>query len=162
VISNPHGSTHVEFPSEVEILLTREFEAPIELVFDVITQPEHVLHWFAPFEDKMKVSTIDLRDGGEYHMVFVTGGETECSFRGTFLEVDRPTRLAETWHFEGWPDVHAVETKDLREIDGVTTVTLSLLFRDKIGRDHMTSTDGFEDTFDKMEDYLSSLLHHRH
>ena len=84
-----HGSAVIEFPSELEILLTREFEAPIALVFDVLTKPEHVRKWFAPFEDKMTVCSIDLRVGGNYHQVFVTDDGRECSFRGTYLEIER-------------------------------------------------------------------------
>jgi uncharacterized protein YndB with AHSA1/START domain len=155
---NRHGSAVIEFPSELEILLTRDFEAPIELVFAVLTKPEHVRNWFAPFEDKMTVCSIDLRVGGTYHMVFVTQDGTECSFRGTYLEVEPPTRTVETWQFEGWPVAEAVETVDLHETDGVTKMTIRLAFHDKAGRDHMTKTDGFEDTSDKMEDYLRSLL----
>ncbi|MGP0030422.1 MAG: SRPBCC domain-containing protein [Acidimicrobiales bacterium] len=153
-----HRSAVIEFPSELELLLTREFEAPIELVFDVLTKPEHVRNWFAPFEDKMTVCSIDLRVGGNYHMVFVTGDGTECSFRGSYREVQRPTRIVETWLFEGWPDAEAVETVDLHEADGVTTVKMKLAFRDQAGRDHMTKTDGQEDSWDKMEDYLRSLV----
>ena len=153
-----HGSAVIEFPSELEILLTRDFEAPIELVFDVLTKPEHVRKWFAPFEDKMTVCSIDLCVGGNYHMVFVTDDGTECSFRGTYLEIEPPTRTVGTWLFEGWPDAEAVETLELHETRGVTKLTKKLAFRDKAGRDHMTKTDGQEDSWDKMEDYLRSLL----
>jgi uncharacterized protein YndB with AHSA1/START domain len=153
-----HGSAVIEFPSELEIVLTREFEAPIALVFDVLTKPEHVRKWFAPFEEKMTVCSIDLRVGGSYHQVFVTEDGTECSFRGTYLEVEPPTRTVETWLFEGWPDAEAVETVELHETDGVTKLTLTLAFRDKAGRDHMTKTDGFESSFDKMAGYLASLV----
>jgi uncharacterized protein YndB with AHSA1/START domain len=155
---NGRGQIGVEFPSELEILLTREFEAPVELVFDVLTKPEHVLKWFAPFEDKMTVCSIDLRVGGSYHMPFVTENGIECSFRGTYLVVEPPTRIVETWLFEGWPDADAVETVDLQELDGVTKLTTKVAFRDKAGRDHMTRFDGWEDTWNKMEDYLRSLL----
>ena len=155
---NRHGAASIEFPSELEILLTRDFEAPIELVFDILTKPEHVRNWFAPFEDKMTVCSIDLRVGGNYHMVFVTEDGTECSFRGTYLEVEPPTRIVETWLFEGWPNAEGVETVDLHETDGVTKMTIRLAFRDQAGRDHMTMTDGFEDSSDKMEAYLRSLM----
>jgi uncharacterized protein YndB with AHSA1/START domain len=153
-----HGSAVIEFPSELEILLTREFEAPIALVFDVLTMPEHVRKWFAPFEDKMTVCSMDLRVGGSYHQVFVADDGTECSFRGTYLEIDAPTRIVETWGFEGWPDAEAVETIELQETRGVTKLTMKLAFSDKPGRDHMNRTDGQEDSFDKLEDYLRSLL----
>jgi len=155
---NRHGSSVIEFPSELEIVTTREFEAPIALVFDVLTKPEHVSKWFAPFECKVTECSIDLRVGGKYHIVFVTGDGTECSFRGTYLEIEPPTRTVETWQFEGWPDAEAVESVDLREANGVTKLTMKLAFRDKAGRAHMTKSDGQEDSFDKMEDYLRSLL----
>ena len=158
MIPNRHGSSVVEFPSELEILTTREFDAPIELVFDALTKPEHVRHWFAPFTDRVTVCSIDLRVGGEYHIVFVTEDGTECSFRGTYLEIERPTRIVDTWLFEGWPDTWADETVELREAEGVTTLTMMLAFRDKAGRDHMTKHDGQEDSFNKLEDYLRSLL----
>jgi uncharacterized protein YndB with AHSA1/START domain len=158
VTPNRHGSAVIEYPNDLEIATTREFDAPIELVFDVLTKPEHVRNWFAPFEDTMTVCSIDLRVGGKYHMVFVTGDGTECSFRGTYLEIERPTRIVDTWLFEGWPDAEAVETMQLHEIDGVTTLTMKLAFRDKAGRDHMTRFDGQQASFDEMEDILRSLL----
>lgn len=153
-----HGSAVVEFPSELEIATTRQFDAPIELVFDVLTQPEHVRHWFAPFEDRMTVCSVDLRVGGSYHFVFVTKDGTECSFRGIYLEIERPTRIVDTWLFEGWPDAEAVETVELHEADGVTTMKLTLAFRDEAGRAHMTRSDGQESSMDKLEDYLRELL----
>jgi len=158
VTPNRHGSSHIEFPTDLEIVLTREFAAPIQLVFDVLTKPEHVRKWFAPYEEEMKVCSIDLRVGGNYHFVFVTDDGTECSFRGTFLEVEPPTRTVETWLFEGWPGVEAVESVDLHEADGVTRLTHKLAFRDKAGRAHMTRTDGLEASYDNVEDYLRSLL----
>jgi uncharacterized protein YndB with AHSA1/START domain len=158
VITNRHGSSVVEYPSDLEILTTREFDAPLELVFDVLTKPEHVRNWFAPFEDRVTECSIDLRVGGDYRIVFVTPDGTECSFRGTYLEVEPPTRTVATWLFEGWPDAWADETVELHETDGVTKLTMRLAFRDRAGRDHMSGNDGQEDSFDKLEDYLRSLL----
>jgi uncharacterized protein YndB with AHSA1/START domain len=158
VTSTRHGSAVIEFPSALEILTTREFEAPIELVFDVLTNPEHVRNWFPAWEDKMTECSIDRRVGGRYHMVAVTPDGTECSFRGTYLELSRPTRIVDTWLFDGWPDAEAVETVELQETDGVTKMTVRLAFRDQAGRDHMTRFDGQESSWDKMENYLRSLL----
>ena len=106
----------------------------------------------------MTECSIDLRVGGSYHIVFVTEEGAECSFRGIYSEVEPPTRTVATWLFEGWPDADAVESVELHEQDGVTTLTMSLAFRDKAGRDHMTKHDGQEDSLDKLEDYLTSLL----
>ena len=153
-----HGSAVIEFPNELEIVLTREFDAPIELVFDVMTKPEHLIETLAPYGEEVTVCEVDLRVGGNYHFVFVTDDGTEMSFRGTFLEVEPPTRTVETWLYEGWPDAEAVETVELHETDGVTKLTHRLAFRDKAGRDHMTKFDGLEANFDNVEDHLKSLL----
>jgi uncharacterized protein YndB with AHSA1/START domain len=155
---NRHGSAVIELPNELDVVMTRKFDAPIALVFDVLTKAEHVSRWFAPFSCQATVCSIDLRVGGDYHMAFVTEDGAECSFRGTYLEVERPTRTVATWLFEGWPDADAVESVDLHETDRVTKLTMKLAFRDKAGRDHMTKSDGQEDSFNKMEDYLRSLL----
>jgi uncharacterized protein YndB with AHSA1/START domain len=158
VTPNRHGSAVIEFPNDLEIVITREFDAPIALVFDVLTKPEHVRKTFAPFGEEVTVCSIDLRVGGDYHIVMVTDDGTECSFRGTYLEVEPPARTVQTWLFEGWPDAEAVESIELRETDGVTTLTHRLAFRDQAGRDHMTKFDGLEANFDNVENYLRSLL----
>ena len=159
---NRHGSALTEFPNELEIVTTREFDAPLELVFDVLTKPEHVRNWFAPFTDRVTECVIDLRVGGDYHIVFVTEDGKECSFRGTYLEIEAPTRTVATWLFEGWPNADAVETVELGENDGVTKMTMSLVFRDEAGRAHMTGGGGGQQSsFDHMEDYLRSLVEHK-
>jgi len=152
-----HASGRVEFPNDLEIVLTREFDAPIQLVFDVLTRPEHLRKTIAPYGEEVKTCSVDLRVGGDYHFVFLAGDGREMSFHGTFLEVDPPARTVETWLFDGWPGVEAVETVELREADGVTKLTHTLAFRDKAGRDHMTGTDGLEANYDNVEALLRSL-----
>jgi uncharacterized protein YndB with AHSA1/START domain len=66
------GQAVTEFPNDLELLTTREFAAPLGLVFDVLTKPEHVRNWFAPFSCVVTTCEIDLRVGGVYHIVFVT------------------------------------------------------------------------------------------
>ena len=84
-----HGSAVITFPNELEVVITREFDAPIALVFDVLTKPEHVSKWGATPPDQMTECSIDLRVGGKYHSSFVTEDGTVCSFHGTYLEVRR-------------------------------------------------------------------------
>ena len=155
-----HGSAVIELPNDLDVVITRDFDAPIELVFDVLTKPEHVSKWFAPRGCEMKECSIDLRVGGNYRQVFVTDGGTECSFRGTYLEVEPPTRTVETWVFGGRPHLDAVETVELHEAHGVTTMTTTLTFRDKASRDEdiQGGFDGVQTSFDQVEDLLSSLL----
>jgi uncharacterized protein YndB with AHSA1/START domain len=159
VSPNRHDSSVLDYPNELEIVTTRKFDAPAPLVFDVLTKPEHLRHWFAAFDDRMTVCEVDLRVGGDYHIVAVTPDGRECSFRGTYLEIEPPSRVVATWWFEGWgPDTDAVETTELAEEDGVTTMTTSMAFRTAAGRARMTKTDGQADSWNKLEDYLRSLL----
>ena len=148
----------ITFPTELDVLITRAFDAPIGLVFDVLFKEEHVRNTFPPFGEEMKTCSIDLRVGGSYHFVMQTSDGTDMSFRGTFIEIDPPTRVVQTWAYEGWPDTEAVETVDLEENDGVTTMTWRMAFRDEAGRAHMTKYDGIEAGFDNVERYLRSLV----
>jgi uncharacterized protein YndB with AHSA1/START domain len=160
-----HGSAHVEFPNELDVLVTRKFDAPIALVFDVLTKPEHVSNWGATGPDQMKECSIDLRVGGAHRAAFITGDGAEFVIQGTYLEVEPPTRTVETWLFNFWPDAEAVETMQLHETDGVTTLTIRKTFRDTAGRNQMIKAmtgpgadNGQQVSFDVMEDILKALL----
>jgi uncharacterized protein YndB with AHSA1/START domain len=153
-----YGKAVVEFPNDLEVLLTREFEAPLQLVYDVFTKEEHVRKTIAPYGEEVTECSFDVRVGGEYRYTFVTDDGTDMTFHGVFLEVDPPTHLVETWFYDGWPDVEAVESIDFRESDGGTTVEWRLKFADQAGRDHMTKFDGIASNMDNIETYLRSLL----
>jgi uncharacterized protein YndB with AHSA1/START domain len=81
VTSTGHGSAVIELPNDRDVVITRAFDAPIAIVFDVLTKPEHVRKWFAGPGEEMTECSIDLRVGGSYHYVFVTVDGTEMSFR---------------------------------------------------------------------------------
>lgn len=160
-----HGSATVEFPSDREALVTRRFDAPAELVFDVLTKPEHVRVWFTDGDEDLEICEIDLRVGGRYRQVGVFANGVRCSFHGTYLEVERPVRTVATWVFDGRPDVEAVETVELHERDGVTTMTVLIAFEDKASRDSTTWTaadgmhaaDGMQGSYNNLEDHLTTL-----
>ncbi len=160
-----HGSATVEFPSDREALVTRRFDAPAELVFDVLTKPEHVRVWFTDGDEDLEICEIDLRVGGRYRQVGVFANGVRCSFHGTYLEVERPVRTVATWVFDGRPDVEAVETVELHERDGVTTMTVLIAFEDQASRDSTTWTaadgmhaaDGMQGSYNNLEDHLTTL-----
>jgi uncharacterized protein YndB with AHSA1/START domain len=160
-----HGSATVEFPSDREALITRKFDASAELLIDVLTKPEHVSVWFTDGDDDLEVCEIDLRVGGEYRYVGVFADGVRCAFHGTFLEVERPVRTVETWVFDRRPDDEAVETVTLHEEDGVTTMTVLLVFRDQSSRDTTLWTaadgihaaDGMQGSYDNLEEHLTTV-----
>jgi uncharacterized protein YndB with AHSA1/START domain len=161
-----HNSATISFPCDREVLVTRLFDAPADLVFDVLTKPEHVSGWFAA--KPLAVCEIDLCVGGKYRFEgFIMDGDgATCAFSGTYLEIERPVRTVETWVFEGKPDADAVETVELHEVDGVTTMTTLLAFRDQATRDSITWTapdgvhaaEGQQVSVDRLDDYLASLM----
>jgi uncharacterized protein YndB with AHSA1/START domain len=165
-----HGSATLEFPSDCEMRVTRKFDASADLLFDVLTKPEHVSVWFTGGDEALDVCDIDLRVGGEYHQVGVFPDGVKCSFHGTYLEIERPVRTVETWVFDGRPEAEAVETVTLHEEDGVTTMTVLLAFKNQASRDSMfqharehlddpaVAIDGMQASYDKLEDHLASLL----
>jgi uncharacterized protein YndB with AHSA1/START domain len=157
VTPDGHGSAVITFPSDLEIVITRKFDAPMALVFEVLTKPEHVSRWGATPPDRMLECEIDLRVGGSYHSAFVTDDGSVCRFSGTYLEVEPPRRTVETWRFEGPPVMELVETMELDEKEGVTTLSWTLVFEDRAARDLMTRFEGQQDSLDMIEDILESL-----
>lgn len=106
----------------------------------------------------LHVCEVDLNVGGKYHYAWYAPGDKECSFRGTFLEIEPPTRIVATWLFEGWPDDEAVETVILTEDGGITTMTDILEFKtpENLG-DHFQQNDGAQASWDKLDDLLADL-----
>lgn len=157
-------SAVTELPNDLGFVITYEFDAPIERVFDAFTTRDRAEMARSEGEE-VKVCTIDLRVGGSYHHVFASADGTETSFRGTFLEVARPTRVAATWMMDAWPHAAAIESFDLRATAGVTTLTCRFEFRDQASRDaipqdvmtRMMST-GFLANFANVADLLSARL----
>lgn len=152
-----HGSATFELTDRT-VTMRRSFEAPMELVFDALTKPEHIRVWFPADDVPLHVCEIDLRVGGTYHYAWYAPGDVECSFRGTFLEIERPARIVCTWLFEGWPDDEAVETVTLTEHARVTTITDILEFEapENLG-DHFQRTDGAQASWDKLDVLLADL-----
>jgi uncharacterized protein YndB with AHSA1/START domain len=160
VTRKPHRSAVIDLPNNREIVITRAFDAPIARVFDVFTTRDRAEMARADGEE-LTVCEMDLRVGGNWHHVFVGADGTEASFRGTFVEIEPPTRIVATWRYNGWPDAEAVESIELHEAHGVTTLTYRLAFRDQAGRAHMTTNanyNGILANFDNVEDLLSSRL----
>ena len=149
--------TVVTTPNDLEVVAVRSYEAPIELVFEVLTVPEHLRETLAPFDEEVTEVSVDLRVGGSYRNVFVTPDGFECAFNGEYLEIDPPRRIVASWEFEGWPGVPALESNELEQVGAMTTLTWRLTFRDRAGREHWKSHDGIESNLELLDGYLRSL-----
>ena len=98
------GSAVLTLPSDTEILMVREFDAPKELVFKAYTTPEHVKRWWGGRRGNVTIAEIDLRVGGQWRYVMIADGGFEVAFHGEFHEIVANEKLVNTEVFEGAPE----------------------------------------------------------
>ena len=119
------GTAKVTLPTETQILIKREFDAPKHLVYRAWTTPELVRRWWTAKRGEMTVCEIDLRVGGAWRYVMVADGGFEVGFHGEYREIVPNERLVSTEAYEGIPDPDAnaaLNTLTLTEADGRTTL----------------------------------------
>ena len=122
-------------PDRPTIVTRRTFDAPRALVFDAWTKPELMKRWLGPRALEMVLCEVDLRVGGGYRYVHRAPDGQEFGFHGTYREIARPDRLVSTFVFELFPDAEAVDTLELHERDGKTTVTTTTMHKSMQARD---------------------------
>ena len=154
------GATLCTTPSDREIVVTRVFNAPRRLVFEAWTNPEHLPHWMlGPEGWTMPVCEIELRVGGAWHFVWRRADGTEMGMRGLYQEIMPPERLVTTESWGGdWPETR--NTLVLSEANGLTTMTLTILYPSKEARDRALGTgmkEGMTRSFDRLADCLQKL-----
>ncbi len=167
VMTSSHTAT-VTLPTDDQILITREFNAPKHLVFKAFTTPELVERWWTAKRGEMKVCEIDLRPGGKWRYVMELSCpgdvEGEVGFHGEYREIIPNERIVSTEIFEGMPEglpeEESVNTATFTEEDGRTTLTLLVQHSTKEFRDgHINSgmEDGLQDALDLLEEIAVSL-----
>jgi uncharacterized protein YndB with AHSA1/START domain len=154
------GTATVTLPTDEQILITREFEAPRHLVYEAWTTPELVRRWWNAKRGEVTVAEIDLRVGGRWRYVMVAEGGFEVAFHGEFREIVPNERIVSTEVYEGFPEGEAVNTLTLTEADGRTTLTILVQHSSKAHRDaHIDSgmEPGLQDAMDLLEQVAVSL-----
>jgi uncharacterized protein YndB with AHSA1/START domain len=154
------GAAKVSLPSDTQILITREFNAPRRLVYRAWNEPELIARWFAGQRGKVTLAEVDLRVGGVWRYVMEANGGFEVAFHGEFREIVPQERLVSTQIYEALPDVMAVTTTEFAEKDGRTTVSLLVDHTSRENRDgHLNSgmEDGMQESFDLLEQVAADL-----
>jgi uncharacterized protein YndB with AHSA1/START domain len=148
-------------PSDREIVLTRLFDAPRDLVFTAMTTPKHVRRWWGILDDRYSMITceIDLRVGGAWRWVG-RGPSGEFAFRGVYHEIEAPGRLVFTEVFEPFPQEESLVTQTLTDENGKTRLTMramysSLEVRDSVLKTGMTRGAGL--SYDRLEALVRDL-----
>ncbi len=153
----------VSLPSDTQVLITREFDAPRELVWKAWTTPELVRRWWHAKRGEMTVCEIDLRVGGTWRYAMNAEGFGEVGFHGEYREIRPFERLVSTEVYEGIPDADAnaaLDTLTLAEDGDRTLMAVLVEHATKEGRDaHIESgmEDGMQDAMDLLEEVAISL-----
>jgi len=156
--ANRIGETTFTTPSDREIVITRVFDAPRELVFEALTNSEHVPQWYGPRGWTLPVCDIDLRPGGAWRFVLRSADGQEMGMGGVYQEITPPVRLVSTESYDDYPG-ESLNTVILSEEDGKTTLTTTVLYPSKEARDAVLESgmqDGAAETFDRLAEYLQA------
>lgn len=156
------GTMQLTLPNDREILVERRFEAPRELVFRALTEPELLKQWmWGPEEWRLLNCTIDLKVGGKLRYEWGKPGGPVMGLSGVFREIQRPGRLVHTELFdEDWTGGETVVTTLLAEKAGQTVMTMTVRYASKEARDGALQTpmeEGMAQTYDRLDGLLPSL-----
>ena len=161
------GSATVTLPTDEEILITREFDAPRHLVYKAMTTPELVRRWWHAKRGEVTACEIDLRVGGKWRYAMVTPDGFEVAFHGEYVELVPDERIVTREVYEGLPDGvteeqgSTVNTATFADAgDGRTELTLLIQTTSKAARDAIIESgmeDGLQDALELLEETAQSL-----
>jgi uncharacterized protein YndB with AHSA1/START domain len=154
------GAAKVTLPSDDQILITREFDAPRHHVYKAWTTPELVRRWWSGRRGEVTSVEIDLRVGGMWRYVMVANGGFEVAFHGEYRELVPDERIVSTEVYEGMPGAEALDTLTFTEVDGRTRVELLVQHSSREHRDaHINSgmEGGLQEALDLLEEVAISL-----
>jgi uncharacterized protein YndB with AHSA1/START domain len=156
------GTAVVTLPTDTQILITREFDAPRHLVYKAWTTPELIKRWWSGERGEVTSAEVDLRVGGTWRYVMVANEGFEVAFHGEYREIVPNERVVCTEVFEGMPetDGDVVCTYTFTEEDGHTTLTLLVDHPTKEIRDMVIDSGmegGMQEAMDSLERVANSL-----
>ena len=155
------GTATVTLPTDEEILITREFDAPRHLVYQAWTTPELVKRWWSGHQGETTLVEIDLRVGGRWRYVMVADGGFEVAFHGEYREIVPNERIVTTQVYEAFPEGDpALNVVTFSEVDGRTVLSLLVQLTSKEARDMVIATGmevGMQQQMDLLEQVATSL-----
>ena len=158
----PSETFKIEPSGEQEIIMTRVFDAPRDLVFDALTKPEFVQQWLlGPPGWSMPVCEIDLRVGGAYRYVWRNEDGREMGMGGKYTDVVRPERIVHTERFdEAWYAGESLNTWVLTEQAGRTTLAVTMRYETRATRDEVLDSgmeSGVATSYDRLDKVLQEM-----
>ena len=151
------GNLKVTLPSDREVMITREFTASCAMVFDALTNPDQVRHWYTPKGWSLDVCEIDLKVGGKWRFVLKRPEGKNVGQYGVYQEIVPGERLVNTELWEDWNAGETLVTSTLAEENGKTLFTSTILFPSQEVRDTVLKSgfdSGVSDLYDSLEQHL--------
>jgi len=148
-------------PRAPQIVVTREFAAPRELLFRAHTDPDLLVQWLGPRQLTMTIDHFDLRDGGRWRYVHWDIDGNEYGFHGVFHGTPSLAGIVQTFEFEGLPGRVSMWTVTFEELGGKTLLTQNAVFQSVEDRDRELQAgmaEGAVESMDRLEELLSRLL----
>ncbi len=151
-------------PSDREIELTRVFDAPRELLFKTMMDPELIPRWWGPRRYSTVVDKMDVRVGGKWRFANRADDGQEFWFNGEYREITPPERVVQTFEFEPAAGHIALETLTLEDLgEGRTRLRVRSVFSNKEDRDGMLAGGGMEsgarETYERLAEILAERRH---
>ena len=151
----------VTTPSDRTIQMTRVFNAPKRLVFEAMSRPEHIRRWWGTLGEgySVPVCEVDLRPGGKWRYVN-RHPKGDAEFYGEYREINPPDRLVFTEIYAPFPDAESVCTVDLREQNGKTYFTITVVYPSAVVRDAVLNSGmerGAAISYDRLEEVAAEL-----
>jgi uncharacterized protein YndB with AHSA1/START domain len=150
------GTLKVTLPSDREVLLTRTFDAPRELVWEAFTRPELLKRWFGPRGWSLVVCEVDLRVGGGWRFIMQGPEGQKMGMRGVYREIVRPERSVHVESFDDYPG-ESIVTAVFTEQGGKTTLNATVLYPSQEVRDIVIQSGmehGAAESYDKLAEVL--------
>ncbi len=150
----------MSLPSDVQILISRELDAPRHQVYEAWTTPELVKRWWVGKRGTATLAEIDLRPGGAWRYAMVTHDGREVAFHGEYREVVPDERIVSTEVYEGAPGAEALNAVTFEEAEGRTSLAVLVEHETKHARDmHLESgmEGGMQEAMDLLEQVAVSL-----
>src|SRR3979490_3334197 len=154
------GTLKVTTPTEREIVMTRVFDAPRQMVFDAFSKPELLKRWFGPRGWSLAVCDVDWRVGGGFRFVLRGPDGRDMGMRGVYRELAPPERSVHMESFDDYPGESQV-TAVFVEQGGKTTLTATVLYPSQEIRDIVVKSGmehGAAESYDKLAELLASTL----
>ncbi|WP_144126791.1 SRPBCC family protein [Catellatospora sichuanensis] len=149
----------VKLQGDLEIVMTRSFDAPLALVWEVHTKAEHLKKWWARGHEA-DITEFDFRPGGKWRIVEHGDNGEEWAFRGEVREIVPMELIVQTFEWEGLPGHISVERLVFEHKDGKTTLTGTSTFANKEDRDGMVASGmegGANESYQALDAYLKTL-----